>query len=285
MTTPATHRQGDPFETPERRPLYLDPRLDSEVLLDGPALSVRVPGEAERLVPLTRISRIVANKRVQFATDSLLACAERGITLTFVGGDGRVQARLLGKPGERQELPQRFIDLLARPDGTLLYQEWKRNRMLDAYLRVSNRLGRPTRVHGVLEISHWLQEQSIRWCGKQTARDTRAGFVELGQAWMTAHLQELGFGAPLEIAYQNEVDLHADLSALLSIGLESIRLGWLKRRAYWAKKRLQYPRPVERKDLIMLLERKRSRVYAEGWSITRNLHQWLVELDQVEFDA
>ena len=84
---------------PDRRPLYLDAREATTILLEGPALRIRVSKQAERDVPLRRISRVVTNHRTQFTTDALLACADRGISVVFLSEDGEVRARILsGKP-------------------------------------------------------------------------------------------------------------------------------------------------------------------------------------------
>ncbi len=77
-------------------PLYIAPAGEAWVELDGPALKIVQIDKAERLYPLGRLSRIFVQRRVEWSTEALLACAERGIVIVFVDDDGGVMGRLLG---------------------------------------------------------------------------------------------------------------------------------------------------------------------------------------------
>jgi CRISPR/Cas system-associated endonuclease Cas1 len=59
---------------------------------------------------------------VQWRTDALLACANQGITVSFLDDGGAVVASWLGKSGERQFFMQRLADLLSRADGKDIYE-------------------------------------------------------------------------------------------------------------------------------------------------------------------
>ncbi|MDT8283527.1 MAG: CRISPR-associated endonuclease Cas1, partial [Gammaproteobacteria bacterium] len=77
---------------PDIKPLYLNPTTATRVLLDGRSLRVRMQAEADRLFPLKRLSRIMVNCRVIWATNALLACAQAGIPVHFVRHDGTLCA-------------------------------------------------------------------------------------------------------------------------------------------------------------------------------------------------
>lgn len=68
---------------PAPKPLYLMPHAGMRVELDGPALRVSVPEQAERLFPLVRLSRVYVQGGALWSTEALLACADRGISVLF----------------------------------------------------------------------------------------------------------------------------------------------------------------------------------------------------------
>ncbi len=77
------------------------------VLLDGPALRLRRTGLADVYAPLPRLARVVVHgPRVQWRTEALLACAESGVPVLFLSGQGGLQAALVPivPPGQRRDL-------------------------------------------------------------------------------------------------------------------------------------------------------------------------------------
>jgi Uncharacterized protein predicted to be involved in DNA repair len=68
-------------------PLYIAAGSDTRVRLDRRALSVQREARAEQLFPLQRIARVHSSTLVQWSTEALLACAERGISVVFVHDD------------------------------------------------------------------------------------------------------------------------------------------------------------------------------------------------------
>lgn len=114
--------QVDPTLEP-RSPLYLLPEEETWIGLDGPALRVSQEGCAERLYPLRRIGRVHTNMRADWEQDALLACAQAGIPVVFLD-DGRVIARLLGRPGQRDELRSRLVEFLMRPEAEGMLAYW-----------------------------------------------------------------------------------------------------------------------------------------------------------------
>ena len=112
--------------TPPPRPLWLNSSDPTQVTLEDSALVIAVGEQAERWLPLRRVSRIIANRHTEFDTEALLACAEEGITLLFLDHFGRPLARVMGRPGERQGLHQRLVELFDHPDGEDRYRDWLR---------------------------------------------------------------------------------------------------------------------------------------------------------------
>ncbi len=107
--------------------LYLDGTRSAEVVLDGPALRVRTPGRADGLYPLGRISRVVVFGAAELRTAALLACADRGIPVTFVERGGRPRAWIVPALPRPMPLTDRIQELLGRPGWTWMYQNWRRH--------------------------------------------------------------------------------------------------------------------------------------------------------------
>ena len=62
-----------------------------------PALRVTKRGCADRRIPFERISRVVVSGRVSWSTDALLECADQGVVVCFLKGDGMPRARWIGR--------------------------------------------------------------------------------------------------------------------------------------------------------------------------------------------
>jgi len=263
----------------DRRPLYLDPKSPTSVGLDGPALSIRVEGQAERLMPLRRVSRILVNEKTQFSTAALLRCADHGISIVFVDPDGLVRGRLLGAPGERQELRQRLVDLLDRPDWRELYGNWRYAQEHHAVLRVQRRLGIRLGSASPRGTARWIDKEAGRLADSSDAVRSQCWMEEQLFAWMVNHLQTLGLGAQSELGQDGRPDLVADLAGVLRWYGEPIRVGWLRRRADWARRNALTPKPVTRRDLVLLYQRHSSKLASFGRELTNKLHRWLVDLD------
>jgi hypothetical protein len=263
----------------DRRPLYLDPRSPTSVTIDGPALSIRVEDQAERSIPMRRVSRILVNEKTQFSTAALLRCADSGISILFVDPDGRVQARLLGAPGERQELRQRLVDLLDRPDWKELYGNWRYAQERHAVLRVQNRLGIRIGSASPGGTARWIEEEVARLAEPRDAARSRRWMQEQLFAWTLNHLQMLGLGAQSEVGHDGRPDLASDLAGVLGWYGEPIRIGWLRRRAHWARRSRSAAKVITRRDIVALYQRHSSKLARFGRELTNKLHRWLVELD------
>jgi hypothetical protein len=248
------------------------------VVLEGPSLAIRVAGQAERRMPLGRVSRILANERTRFDTPALLACAERGIAVLFVAAEGRVRGRLLGEPGERQELHQRFLDLLDRPDWKDLYGTWLMAQRRRAALRVQRRLQEATAFVSTRATADWVAYQARHYAGARDAVRSARWLEEQLYAWMVAHLQNLGFGAQTELGLDGRPDLAEDLTGVLEWYGHAPRLGWLARRHRWARRTGRRPDPVTRRDMVQLYHRHGARLARFGRELTNHLHRWLADL-------
>ncbi|MCY4212635.1 MAG: CRISPR-associated endonuclease Cas1 [Gammaproteobacteria bacterium] len=106
------------------KPLYLNGSEPTQVHLDGPALRVCIPGSAVLRFPLRRVSRVIANGKTSWSIDALLACADQGISVSFLAPDGTTRARWIGRLNDRDGFLQRWQDFQDRPDWTDLFRQW-----------------------------------------------------------------------------------------------------------------------------------------------------------------
>lgn len=269
---------GDPALGPPPKPLYLMPHTGMRVDLDGPALRVSVPDQAERLFPLVRLSRVYVQGDALWATDALLACADRGVSVLFVDRHGEVLARLLGRPGLRYELHQRFVDFLERPDAEERYRLWCEAMERQAVLWVHNRLGEAEPVACVRDLRAQIEQAAIHLAGREGALRVRQWLRALAFGWMQAHLQDLGFGRDNEHGQDGRPSLATDLSDLLLWYLEPARLGWLNRRFQTAQHKAEPVRAPSRRETLALFQSRETRVGVRGRGLTNRLHRWLVEM-------
>jgi hypothetical protein len=253
------------------KPLYVD-GADTRVEQDGPALKVLCPGRAERWFPLRRVSQVVSAARVEWATGALLACAEVGITVSFLAEDGSVVARVLGKAGKRMELPQRFADFLLRPDGRELYEQWLKAMERMAVRSVGRRAGAGFEpAPSATALHRMFREAAIGmnalFAYERIGREVHSLLVALA----TRQLAEAGYGAESE--GMREPDLATDLTGILFWDFQLARLAWLEERL-----RGDSVEAPDRRSIVAFFEARRARTERLAAGLVNRLHRWLIEL-------
>lgn len=260
------------------RPLYLDSAEGTTVALDGPALRVRQPERADRLFPLARVSRIVVSGAPEWQTAALLACAGRGITVTFLDHQGTPLGRLLGRMGDRQGLQQRLLDLLDRPDWRVLYAQWLRA-MRQRWARTARpRLHAPGSLHTVSQLSDWVEHEARVLAGDEAGPASGRWLRADLSAAVSERLVRTGLDTGSELFQDGHPDLVTDLVEVLRWELEPVRLGWLRRRWQMAQRKGQGVIPPPRKVWIALFERNRQTVGLSIHRLTDRLRLWLTEI-------
>jgi hypothetical protein len=257
-------------------PLYLVPQGETWVGLDGPALRISRPDSAERLFPLRRIARVHSSPRVDWEQAALLACAEAGIPVLFVDDDGQVIARILGRPGQRDELRNRLVELLLRPEGAGMLRYWMDRNRQRAARWAAIKLGRHPGDARTADIRRWVNHTADRLAGADAARQTRQWLRSLAYGWMEAHLADLGFARSTELGQTGQPPLAADLTDILYWYLEPARLGWLQRRRLAAHQKQETLEPPVHRDAVRLFESPEARAALRGREITNCLHRWLI---------
>lgn len=252
------------------KPCYLIGRPGMWVGLDGPALSVICPERARQLFPLNRVSRLIASGPLELSTAALLACAERGITVTFLDGQGEVRAYLFGESTRRDGLYQRLRDFLDRPDWQDRYDDWRRS--VDS--RARNALCRRLWLLPERETLASLEQRFRTHQSEQIGAHQR-GFVAgrlrgLTGALAAELLSEFGLGAAQLRALDERLDLPADLTRWLELDLQSPLFTWLTTQPEGT--------PLTDRALVGFFESRAFRLNRLGRGILNRLHGFLVEL-------
>lgn len=272
-------RPHDLEQEPERAaaaPLYLAPEGEAWVGLDGPALRISRPGQAERIFPLSRIARVHTSPRADWEQAALLACADAGIPVLFVDDQGQVIARLLGRPGQRDELRNRMVEFLLRPESAGMLRYWMDRHRHRAARWAAIKLGRQPRTEGAPDIRRWVNRTADRLAGHEVAARSRQWLRGLAHGWMEAHLADLGFARSTELGQAGEPPLAANLTDILYWYLEPVRIGWLMSRHRAAERKNQPLHPPVYRDAVRLFESSGARVAHHAHAITGGLHRWLI---------
>jgi hypothetical protein len=260
----------------DARPLYIASGADTLVRLDGPALCVSREERPEQYFPLQRLCRVHSSDQIQWTTEALLACARRGIGVLFMDDDGTVTARLLGRPGERDELYHRLMEFLLLPQSMGMYQHWLNEHDGRTAWWAGSKLGIPVHARDPRRCRESIQRLARRYAGPEGAERSGQWLRAIAYSWMQGHLQDHGFGTDNELGRSGEPALARDLTRLFMWYLEPPRIGWLKRRCLAATRKGEPLRAPGQQDLVRLFESRAVRAAARGRAITSALHRWLI---------
>jgi len=254
------------------KPLYLYGRALA-VRLDGPALRVSQPDCADRWFPLRLLSRVLAGEQTDWSLDALLACARAGICVSFQDGEARLVARVCGVPSERQELAQRLSDLLVRPDGPVLYANWRAG--------MGRMAARSLARRALLTDYRSITGPELRQLLERAAHDLLAvpawralGRELFGQLLPFAADGLHRRGIDLEALTTPEFHLARDLAEILFWDFQLVRLYWVQCRV---ERTGVCPEPG-RAEAVAVFERRRDRCEYLRESLINRLHRWLVAL-------
>jgi hypothetical protein len=214
-----------------RKPLYLA-GADTEVVLDGPALRISQPAHADRWFPLQRLSRVVSGTHVQWQTEALMACAGESVTVSFLGRDGSLQARCIGRHPERLNgLQQRLNDLLESADGLADYRQWLRGMENLALRSLQKRIGAATEPPATpTELRRFFRRQAAEMEAVKAHEALGRSLFDLLVGWVTQELQDHGLATdPLILCH---LDLPRDLAGILFWDYQVLRLQWLDQRRH-----------------------------------------------------
>jgi len=263
---------------PEVKTLYMDgPRL-RRVLRDGPALRVLAPACADRLYPFARIQRVIVSGYVSWDTDALLACAEHGVPVHFVGRDGTLRARVSnsGGPGlHLTDLADSLKGLCLRHRGLQAYQGWMDGVANYARQRIAYELGwgstDPQRLRRL------LTEQGRRYARTSEIRRLDRQLYGLVTVQLDGLLRELGVDP--EAAWLMDLGLSPvrDFTNILIWDLELPKLGMLKRAWTRARRHGRARASLQWADAVRLFEIQLEALSRSFASTARGFHRFALD--------
>lgn len=250
------------------RPLYIHGVAGTQVSLEEPALTVSMPGKADQLFPLARVSRVVVSGSVDWRTEALLACAANGITITFIDNEGGLLARCLGKDGERQAMLQRLADLLGKADGLKLYGDWYQAMQRMAVQSTARRLLKNKQIAVTAsELSDFFitQREGLLLAPLEPVYRQLHGLL---LADVLAILHQQGLDASSELLQEKWLNLPADFTELLFWDWQIPLLLWLEDQAT----------VPNHEQCVAFYQERAERTARLCQGLLNKLHRWLIEL-------
>ncbi len=106
--------------------LYLDGSVRTIVTeVQGAHLRIGVQNEAWRQLPLARLGRIICCGDVRWQADALQRCAESGVPVLFVDGDGWPRMMAVGRMDAVLDLGAHIENCVASPVWKERYANWR----------------------------------------------------------------------------------------------------------------------------------------------------------------
>jgi hypothetical protein len=250
------------------RPLYIQGTAGTLIKLDAPALRILAPNRADLLFPLHRVSRVIVSGTAIWDTEALLACADQGITVSFLNEVGELRARWLGKNGERQTIFQRLTDLIGRPDGKCQYESWFMAMEQMAIRSVIKKLVSNSNIEvSTRQILEFFEGQR-KTLPIQAAETIYCRMNGVLKAELTQLFSDIGLGTESELLLDCWLNLPEDFSRLIFWDLQIPLLNWLEQRT-------AYP---EQRDIISFYDTRSKRINYLFTGLLSKLHRWLIEL-------
>lgn len=253
------------------KPLYLDAQ-DCRVQLDGPALRVRAEHVADRWFPLTRVSQVITSCRVDWTVPALLACAEKGITVSFVGEEGSIVGRLLGRGSERNHLAQKLSDFLLRPDCLELSLQWQSAMERMAMRSLIRRAGLPPDFDCTPKMLRQLfQRAAISMAAREAYETIGREIWGMLVPLVSQRLQDLAVYEDAE--FVESIDLVSMLTRILFWDFHLARSAWLEQRLTD-----NCTEPPNRAEIVDFFEKRRARSERLLQGLLSRLYRWLLEV-------
>lgn len=252
------------------KPCYIKAKEGMRIDLDGPALSVSSPSRAPTLAPLSRISRIVISGTPQCSTPALLACAERGIAVTFLQRDGAIKAHLFGRSRTGNDLFFHMRHLLDLPDWPERYQIWLNAAASRARLALCRRLNFQPDKLPLDQICAVLNQRIEQFVNKNQRNYLQQRLQGLCSNLVNENLIQAGLNAEYSRYIEQRLDIPSDFAYLLSLSLQLPLIEWLSRQCK--------QRSIDDRDIVALFEKNSPRLERIARSLISRLHSFLIDL-------
>lgn len=248
---------------------------DLSVQLDGPALKISKDHTANRWFPLQRISRVVSSHTVDWATSALIACAQAGVSVSFLDAGQRLVARVLGRNLACESVAQLVSKRTSSPDWSTSYATW-----CDAMHRMALRsLVRRTGldldcVPSAKELRQLFYQEAGSIHALEASKRIGQQVQSLLYALVTQLLFNYGFVTQMHEHPPVAFDLCADFVEILFWDFQPARMAWLERRFQAGIS--EVPNDLE---ITEFFERRKARTEKLASGLMRRFHRWLIEIE------
>ena len=200
---------------PILKPLYIQNERCVRVLLDKPALLVQRDGEADRLYPVRRLSRVVSQIGVQWDYEALAYVVENGVPIVLHDRAGRLVARFLGAAGEPARLVRLLEDMLYWGDGADRYRDWCAHHERQHLFAIANEHDWVGRDLNPTVVQRRILSALERRLEKKTAILSLRYLNTHTHAWVQEKLARLGVDGRTPHLTGGMIDVPADLTRIL----------------------------------------------------------------------
>ena len=252
------------------KPCYIHGRRGMQISLDGPALSITAPGQSPVLTPLGRVSRVVISGTADCSIAAVLACAERGIAVTFLEQDGTVKAHLFGRHRVKNNLLAHLRSLLDQPDWPDRYQQWFASSASYARKSLCRKLDIPADKWSLQQICNALDCRMEQFVSKRQRRYLQQRLLGLCSNLANDVLHRAGLDAERSRFLEQRLNLPDDFARLLSLSLQLPLLEWLRHQPSCGR--------IDDRDVTALFERHTRHLEDIARRLTSRLHSFLIEL-------
>ena len=252
------------------KPCYIYAKEGMRIDLDGPALCIMAPSQSDILVPLRRVSRVIITGCPECSTPALLACAERGITVTFLQYNGTTRAHLFGRSRAKNDLFVHLRDLLDRPDWADQYQLWLDAAASRARRTLCRKLNLKPDSFTLKQICAALECQMDDFVSAGQRRYLQRRLQGLCSNLVNEVLQQAGMNAEYSRCFEQRLNIPNDFAVLLSLSLQLPLIDWLSQQPKQER--------INDSDVVVLFEKHSRRLENIARRLTCRLHNFLVNL-------
>ena len=251
------------------KPCYIYAKEGMRIGLDGPALCIMTPSQSDILVPLRRVSRVVITGCPECSTSALLACAERGIAVTFLQHNGTTRAHLFGRSKAKNDLFVHLRDLLDRPDWADQYQIWLDAAASRARQTLCRRLKVEPDRFSLKQICAAMECQMDDFVSARQRRYLQRRLQGLCSNLVNEVLQQAGMNAEYSRCFEQRLNIPNDFAGLLSLYLQLPLIDWLSHQPKQER--------INDNDVVALFEKHSHRLEDIARRSIARLHNFLMD--------
>ncbi len=227
---------------------------------------------------MQRLNCVIVSGQVAWATDALLACADRCVPISFLSREGRLRARFLGRPRGRPVLSLGdSLAALLEEQGPRCYRDGMDGHAQRARRNFAGWIKPQPWTVGAAPLRQLVRQKALRCTTDRELQSTDIRLAGLLAAHLQNLLAEVGLRADALILTVNNVNLLRDLEDILGWFLQPGKLRLIEKRQRVARqhghRRALVPSPM----LTAYFERSTGFLDARFRNLATRLHAFSLE--------